>query len=71
MISIPTDLSGERVVRALKKVGFEIAREGKHISVVKGDRIVIIPRHKRIKRETLRDIIKDSGLTVEEFKVLL
>lgn len=71
MSNIPTDLSAERVVRALKKAGFEIIRQGKHISMVKRDVIVIIPRHKRIKRETLREIIKDSELTIEEFKDLL
>lgn len=32
--------------------------------MVMGDKIVIIPRHARIKRETLRDIIKDAELTI-------
>ncbi len=67
----PTDLSSERVVRALRKAGFIVARQGKHISMVKGDRIVVIPRHRRVKRETLRDIIKDAGLSTGEFKALL
>ena len=71
MSQVPTDVSSERVVRALKKAGFELAREGKHISMVKGDRIVVIPRHKRIKRETLRGIIKDAGLSIEEFRNLI
>lgn len=70
-MSIPTDLSYDRVVRALKKNGFVVLREGKHTSMHKDDKIVIIPRHSRIKRETLRDIIKDAGLAVEEFKELL
>lgn len=56
MSNIPTDLSTKRIIRALKKAGFEIMRQGKHISMAKEDKIVIIPRHKRIKRETLRDI---------------
>ena len=71
MSQVPTDVSSERVVRVLRKAGFELAREGKHISMVKGDRIVVIPRHKRIKRETLRGIIKDAGLSIEEFRKLL
>ncbi len=71
MSQIPTDLSSERVVRALKKAGYILAREGKHIPMVKGERIVIIPRHKRIKRETLRGIIQDAGLSIEEFRTLL
>jgi predicted RNA binding protein YcfA (HicA-like mRNA interferase family) len=68
---VPTDLSSERIVRALKKAGYELSREGKHISMIKGEQIVIIPRHKRIKRETLRGIIQDAGLSVKEFRSLL
>lgn len=37
----------------------------------KDDRLVIIPRHPRIKRETLRGIIEDAGMTPEEFRELL
>lgn len=71
MTEIPTDLSAERVIRALARAGFTIIRQGKHVSMVQGDRIIIIPRHHRLKRETLRAIIKDAGLTVEDFKELL
>jgi predicted RNA binding protein YcfA (HicA-like mRNA interferase family) len=70
-MKIPTDVSWDRVINALKKIGFVVRREGKHTSMTKGENIVIIPRHKRIKRETLRDIIKDAGLTIEGFKDLL
>jgi predicted RNA binding protein YcfA (HicA-like mRNA interferase family) len=70
-VKIPTDISWDRVVNALKKAGFSVKREGKHTSMAKGDCIVVVPRHKRIKRETLRDIIKDAGLTIEEFKCLI
>lgn len=70
-MKIPTDVSWERALKAFKKAGFVIIREGKHTSMFMGDKIIIIPRHKRIKRETLRDIIKDSGLTVNEFKKLI
>lgn len=71
MSEIPTDLSDDRIVRTLKKAGFEIISQGKHISMAKGEGIVIIPRHKRIKREIVRSIIKDAGLSVDEFKNLL
>jgi len=30
-----------------------------------------VPKHKELKRGTLRDLIKDAGLTVEEFVELL
>jgi len=37
-----TDLSCERVIRALKKAGFEIIKQGKHTSMAKGNCIVSI-----------------------------
>jgi predicted RNA binding protein YcfA (HicA-like mRNA interferase family) len=36
-----------------------------------GELLVVIPRHPRIKRETLRGIIHDAGLTPEEFRDLI
>ena len=66
-----TDVSSERVVRALAKVGFRIIRQGKHMGLSDGQRRVIIPRHPRINPYTLRAIIRDVGLTDEQFKALL
>ena len=66
-----TDVSAERAVRALRKAGFEIDKQGKHIGMTDGKHWVTIPRHKRINPFTLKDIIKDAGLTSEEFKELL
>jgi predicted RNA binding protein YcfA (HicA-like mRNA interferase family) len=66
-----TDLSSERVVNVLSKAGFRIIRQGKHIGMSDGTRHLTIPRHKRINPYTLRGIIKDAGLTDEQFKKLI
>ena len=66
-----TDISSERIVKALSKAGFRVIREGKHIGMSDGSRHLTIPRHKRINPYTLKTIIKDSGLTEEEFKNLI
>lgn len=66
-----TDVSFERVVNALEKVGFWISREGKHIGMANGKRKIIIPRHRRLNPYTLKGIIRDAGFTDEEFKKLL
>lgn len=58
-------------MRALRKAGFEIVHEGKHIVMSNGTRIVTIPRHNPINAYTMGTIILGSGLTVEEFKKLL
>lgn len=58
-------------VRALEKAGFWIAREGKHIVMTDGSRILTIPRHDPVNAYTLGGIVRDAGLTVEQFKALL
>ena len=60
-----------KAVRALEKAGFSIAREGKHIVMSDGQRIVTIPRHNPVHAYTMGGIAKDAGLSVEEFKKLL
>jgi predicted RNA binding protein YcfA (HicA-like mRNA interferase family) len=66
-----TDLSSERVVNALTKVGFRIIKQGKHIGMSDGVRRLTIPRHKRLNPYTLKSIIKDAGLTDDRFKELI
>ena len=58
-------------VRALEKAGFQIIRQGKHIVMSNGERLVTIPRHKPIMAFTMGGIVKDTGLSVEQFKALL
>ena len=58
-------------VRALEKVGFRIIRQGKHIVMSDGVRQVVIPRHNPIKAFTMGGIVRDAGMTVEEFRKLL
>jgi len=64
-------VSHRRAVRAFEKAGFRIVREGKHISMTNGERIIIIPRADPIDAFTMGGIIKDAGMTIEEFKELL
>ena len=58
-------------VRALEKAGFEIARQGKHIIMTDGVRIVTIPRNNPVNAFTMGGIVHDAGLTIEEFRKLL
>jgi len=58
-------------VRALQKAGFAIARQGKHIVMSNGTRILTIPRHNPINAFTLGGIVRDAGLSVEQFRDLL
>ena len=58
-------------VRAFEKAGFRIIRQGKHIVMSNGERLVTIPRHNPVKVFTRGGIVKDAGLSVEQFKALL
>ncbi|MGH8537580.1 MAG: type II toxin-antitoxin system HicA family toxin [Gammaproteobacteria bacterium] len=58
-------------VRALEKASFRIVRQGKHIVMSDGERLVAIPRHNPVKAFTMGGIVKDAGLSVEQFKTLL
>lgn len=69
MSRIP-QLNPERVIRAIKRAGFEIKEGAKHTAIIKDDQIItMIPRgSKFLKKGTLSGIIKDLGMTSEEFK---
>lgn len=58
-------------VRALEKAGFRIIRQGKHVVMSDGTRIRTIPRHNLVNAFTMGGIVRDAGLTIEQFKQLL
>lgn len=58
-------------VRAFEKAGFRILREGKHIVMSDGIRIITIPRHNPVNAYTMGGLVLDAGLTVEQFRDLL
>lgn len=58
-------------VRALEKAGFHVVRQGKHIVMSDGIRILTIPRHNPVNAFTMGGIVRDAGLTVDEFRNLL
>lgn len=58
-------------VRALEKAGFLVVRQSKHIVMSNGLRILTIPRHNPVNAFTLGGIVRDAGLTVDQFRQLL
>jgi predicted RNA binding protein YcfA (HicA-like mRNA interferase family) len=60
-----------RAVKALEKAGFEVVRQGKHVVMSDGLRFVTIPRRNPVNALTMGGIVKDAGLTVEQFRQLL
>ncbi len=60
-----------QAVRALEKAGFRVVREGKHIVMSNGGRILTIPRANPVNAFTMGGIVRDAGLTIDELKKLL
>jgi predicted RNA binding protein YcfA (HicA-like mRNA interferase family) len=70
----PPVLSGKKIVKAFEKAAFyRVRQKGSHIKIRNDARQItlIIPDHKEVDRWTLKGIIRDADLTVEEFIRLL
>jgi predicted RNA binding protein YcfA (HicA-like mRNA interferase family) len=67
-VKIPRDVNGVEAVRALKHLGFVSLRQtGSHLIMRKDSLTVVVPQHKPLKPGTLKGVIEQAGLTLEEF----
>jgi predicted RNA binding protein YcfA (HicA-like mRNA interferase family) len=67
-------LKPREVVRAFKKLGWDVARQkGSHIILTKDGHIATlsVPDHAEVARGTLRALIARAGLTIDEFLAAL
>lgn len=68
-------VSGRQAVSVFRKLGYEADRQhGSHLILrhtVPPYRRLTIPDHKELAKGTLRKLIREAGLTVEEFASLL
>ncbi|HEY7543484.1 MAG TPA: type II toxin-antitoxin system HicA family toxin [Blastocatellia bacterium] len=67
-------VSGRECVKALEKVGFYFKRQqGSHIILRRDDPVttLTVPDHRELDRGMLRAIIRQAGLSVDEFVNLL
>ena len=74
MLKLPSDLSGREVRAALERAGFVFRRQsGSHMVLRRNNPYarIIVPDHKQVRSGTLRRIIADAGLTVDQFLQLL
>ncbi|MBW3631107.1 MAG: type II toxin-antitoxin system HicA family toxin [Gemmatimonadetes bacterium] len=62
-------LSAYDVVQTFEALGWRVARPGNHIKMVKAGHpaTLSVPNHKIVARGTLRGLIGDAGLTIDEF----
>ena len=61
-------VSGAEVVRALERMGFAVARQrGSHIVMRRGSSGCVVPNHRELKTGTLAGVLKQAGVSAEEF----
>lgn len=67
MPSLPV-VSGAEAVRALQRLGFVIARQrGSHIVLRRESQGCVVPNHREVKTGTLSGLLKQAGVSVDDF----
>jgi predicted RNA binding protein YcfA (HicA-like mRNA interferase family) len=65
-------VSGADVVAALTKGGFiRVSQRGSHVKMRKDERVAIVPMHRELAQGTLGSVLRQAGLSREEFLALL
>ena len=61
-------VSGNEVVQTQERLGFILLRQkGSHIILRRGPTGCVVPNHREIKTGTLSGILKQAGVSAEEF----
>lgn len=65
-------VSGRKAVKALEKLGFVFIRQkGSHAIMRRGDRGCVVPMHREINPWTLNGVLKQAGVSADEFLAAL
>ena len=61
-------VSGAEAIRALERLGFAVVRQrGSHIILRRGSSGCVVPYHRELKGGTLVGILKQAGVSLDEF----
>ena len=65
-------VSGAEAIRALQKLGFVVVRQkGSHVVLRRGSVGCVVPNHRELKIGTLSSVLKQAGVSAEEFMAAL
>lgn len=67
-------VSGERLIKVLRKEGWEVVRQrGSHVRLKRYGRrhALVVPLHRELRRGTLAGILRDADLSAEDLRRLL
>lgn len=63
-------VSGRECCKALVALGFvEVRQRGSHVVMRRGESGCVVPMHKEIKTGTLLGVLRQAGISAEEFVV--
>ena len=62
-----------KILKILYRIGFiEVRSKGSHLQLKKGNLLVTVPMHKKdLKPETLKSILRQARISIEEFEKYL
>lgn len=71
-MKLPRDLSGREVVKGLKRLGFSVEnQEGSHIRLSRGGLRVTVPNHPALLPKTLKSIMKQANVTIDDLMAVI
>ena len=61
-------VSGARVAKVLERLGFIRQRQkGSHLVLRRGGSVCVVPMHREVDQGTLRGVLRQAGISPEEF----
>lgn len=64
----PPCVSGAKVAKALERLGFARQRQrGSHLVMRRGSDVCVVPMHREVDQGTLRGVLRQAGVSPEEF----
>lgn len=63
-----SNLNSRDVTRVLQRAGFRIVRQRDHVRLSNGRRFVSMPHYGDLHMRTFRNILKQAGMTVEQYE---
>lgn len=61
-------VSGAKVAKALERLGFIRQRQrGSHLVMRRGSTVCVVPMHREVDQGTLRGVLRQAGISPEQF----
>jgi predicted RNA binding protein YcfA (HicA-like mRNA interferase family) len=66
-MKLPRNLSGRDIAKALGRLGFSVTRQtGSHLQMEREKTHVTVPMHNPVRTGTLKSVLRQAGITIDE-----